>query len=81
MYAEAEQVQREVLEALTHLLEAEHAGTLSTASNLAASLSAQGMYSEAEQMQRKVHQAQTWVLRGGASWHADNRGRSGSLPH
>ena len=63
MYTEAEQVQREVLEALTHLLEAEHAGTLRIASNLAASLSAQGTYEEADQMQREVHQAQKRVLR------------------
>ena len=41
---------------------AEHAGTLRTASNLAAPLSAQGIYAEAEQMQRKEHQAQKRVL-------------------
>ena len=55
---------------------AEHAGTLRTASNLAAPLSAQGIYAEAEQMQRKEHQAQKRVL--GAE-HRDTLRTAGHL--
>ncbi len=70
-YAEAEQIQREVLGVQKRVLGAEHPDTLTSACNLAASLrlSYQGKYADslavdAERIQREVHHdgVQTRVL-------------------
>jgi hypothetical protein len=60
--AEAEQMQREVLDMQRRVLGPEHPDALITTSNLAASLHDQGKHAEAEQMQRKVLDVQRRVL-------------------
>jgi hypothetical protein len=49
-HADAERIEREVLEARKRVLGAEHPDTLTSANNLAASLADQGKYAEAERM-------------------------------
>ena len=44
------------------VLGAEHPSTLTSASNLAMSLAAQGKYAEAERIEREVHEAEKRVL-------------------
>ena len=74
MYAEAEQLQREVLAVQTRLLGTAHACTLWTAANLARSLFRLGNRAEAEQMLLEVLAMQTRVLGAGhpdVRWVAD----------
>ncbi len=53
-YAEAEQMQRELLDVQRRVLGPEHPRTLATMSNLASSLTGRGKYAEVEQMQREL---------------------------
>ena len=55
-------MQREVLAVNERVLGAEHPDTLTTANNLALSLSDQGKYDEAEKMERKVLAVERRVL-------------------
>ena len=55
-------MQREVLAVQKRVLGAEHPGTLTTASNLAQSLSRQGKHAEAEDMEREVLAVRKRVL-------------------
>ena len=69
-------MQREVLAARQRKLGADHPDTLTTASNLAITISKQGKYAEAEQMQREVLAAQERHL--GAD-HPDTVTTAGNL--
>jgi tetratricopeptide (TPR) repeat protein len=53
-HAEAEQMQRELLDVERRVLGPEHPRTLATMNNYALSLGAQGKHAEAEQMQREL---------------------------
>ena len=53
-YAEAERINREVLDATRRVLGEEHPETLTSAGDLAVSLSRQGKHAEAERIQREV---------------------------
>ena len=53
---------REVLAVQKRVLRAEHPGTLTTANNLASSLSRQGKHAEAEEMRREVLAVRKRVL-------------------
>jgi tetratricopeptide (TPR) repeat protein len=53
-HADAERINREVLEVHKRVLGAEHPNTLSAAGNLAVSLSKQGKHAEAERIEREV---------------------------
>ncbi len=61
-YADAEQIEREVLAAQKRLLGAEHPDTLMSANNLAVSLPYQGKYAEAERMLHDVLASRRRVL-------------------
>jgi hypothetical protein len=61
-YAEAEQIEREVLDVKRRVLGEEHPSTLTTANNLAASLSRQGKHADAERIHREVLGAERRVL-------------------
>jgi hypothetical protein len=61
-YADAERIQREVLEVMMRVHGAEHPSTLTSANNLSMFLSNQGKYVEAERIQREVHEVQKRVL-------------------
>ncbi len=53
-HAEAERLNRDVLDVRRRVLGEEHASTLTSASNLACSLSGLGKYAEAERLNREV---------------------------
>jgi hypothetical protein len=61
-YAEAEQMQRELLDAQRRVLGPEHPHTLTTINNLASSLHGQGKHAEAEQMFRELLDVRRRVL-------------------
>jgi hypothetical protein len=60
--SEAERIEREVLCASRRVLGEEHPDTLTSAGNLASSLSRQGKYAEAERIEREVLCASRRVL-------------------
>jgi hypothetical protein len=61
-YAEAEQMEREILDVRRRVLGPEHPHTLKKMSNLGCSLHGQGKHAEAEQMQRELLDVQRRVL-------------------
>jgi hypothetical protein len=61
-YAEAEQINREVVDVQRRVLGDEHPSTLTCASNLALALSDHGKHAEAEQIEREVLAVQRRVL-------------------
>ncbi len=77
-YAEAEQIQREVLAVRKRVLGAEHPDTLASASNLGVFISHQGKYAEAELMLHAALASRQRVL-GPA--HPSTLGTATSLEH
>ena len=75
-YAEAEQMERQLLELQRRVLGREHPNTLTTTGNLAISLSSLGRHAEAERMQRELLRVQLRVL--GAE-HRDTLSTNGHL--
>ncbi len=61
-YAEAERMQRKLVDVTSRVLGAEHAITLANRSNLALALTRQEKYREAEPIQREVNRVQQRVL-------------------
>jgi hypothetical protein len=61
-HADAERIEREVLGVQKRVLGAEHPSTLTSANNLAKSLSGQGKHADAERIQREVLEVQKRVL-------------------
>ena len=61
-YAEAEQMERELLDAQRRVLGPEHPDTLTTINNLAHSLGGQGKHTKAEQMERELLDVKRRVL-------------------
>ena len=61
-YAEAERINREVLDATRRVLGEEHSSTLKSANNLASSLTCQGKHADAERIHREVHSVQRRIL-------------------
>jgi hypothetical protein len=61
-HAEAEQMQRELLDVKRRVLGPEHPGTLATMGNLARSLDGQGKHTEAEPLQRELLDVKRRVL-------------------
>jgi hypothetical protein len=80
-YAEAERIDREVLGVKRRVLGEEHPETLTSAANLASSLSGQGKHAEAERIDREVLgtiERRTRTRRG-ASGDADGCSQSGNV--
>ena len=79
-YADAEGIQREVLQARKRVLGPEHEETLTTSVNLAATLAAQGKSGDAGAILHEVIGVETRVFGAGASEHAGQCEQSGYVP-